>query len=115
MKLTLIVISFWSSFFLPTCYSEASNKYLKSYDQKQESKHMINWDVNKLYGFVMSKFLPISGFKLMNSKTFNIIKYTNNSSKWYVLKVDLEYTKGLHEFDNKYHLKLKKKFCLVIN
>ena len=42
-------------------YSKASNKYLKSYDPKQESKHIIYLDVNNLYGYAMSKFLPASG------------------------------------------------------
>ena len=42
-------------------YSKANNKYLKSYDPKQESKHII--DANNLYGYAMSKFLPSSGFK----------------------------------------------------
>ena len=44
-------------------YKKASNKYLKFYDTKQESKHIIYLDVNNLCGYAMSKFLPISGFK----------------------------------------------------
>ena len=43
-------------------YSKAK-KYLKSYDPKQESKHIIYLDTNNLYGHAMSKFLPTSGFK----------------------------------------------------
>ena len=41
--------------------NKANNKYLKSYDPKQESKHFIYLDANNLYGYAMSKFLPISG------------------------------------------------------
>ena len=37
-----------------------SNKYLKSYDPKQESKHIIYLDANNLYGYSMPKFLPTS-------------------------------------------------------
>ena len=44
-------------------YSKASNKYLKSYDPKQESKHIIYLDANNLYSYAMSKFHPTSGFK----------------------------------------------------
>ena len=44
-------------------FSKANNKYLKSYDPKQESKHIKNLDTNNLYGYAMSKFLPTSGFK----------------------------------------------------
>ena len=39
-------------------YGKANNKYLKSYNPKQESKHIIYLDSNNLYGYVMSKFLP---------------------------------------------------------
>ena len=49
-------------------YSEANNKYLKSYDPKQESKHIIYLDANNLYGYAMSKFLPTSGFKWIDAK-----------------------------------------------
>ena len=44
-------------------YSKANNKYLKSYDPKQESKHIIYLDANNLYVYAMSKFLPTSSFK----------------------------------------------------
>ena len=44
-------------------YSKANYKYLKSYEPKQESKHIIYLDVNDLYGYAMSKFLPTSGSK----------------------------------------------------
>ena len=40
-----------------------TNKYLKSYDPKQESKHIIYLDANNLYGYVISKFLPTSEFQ----------------------------------------------------
>ena len=42
-------------------YSKANNKYLKSYDPKQESKHIIYFDANNLYGYEMPKFLPTTG------------------------------------------------------
>ena len=44
-------------------YSKANNEDLESYDPKQESKHIIYLDANNLYGYAMSKFLPITGFK----------------------------------------------------
>ena len=47
-------------------YSKANNKYLKSYDPKQESKHIIYLDASNLYRYAMSKFLPTSCFKWIN-------------------------------------------------
>ena len=38
-------------------YIKANNKYLKSYDPKQESKHIIYLDANNLYGYVMSNYI----------------------------------------------------------
>ena len=52
-------------------YSQANNKYLKSYDPKQEWKHIIYIDANDLYGYVMSKFIPTSGFKQIDPKLHN--------------------------------------------
>ena len=74
-------------------YSKTNNKYLKPYDPKEESKHIIYLRVNNLYGYAMSKFLPTSAFKWIDLKEFN--KYTSNSSKGCILEVDLEYSKEL--------------------
>ena len=49
-------------------YSETNNKYLKSYDQKQESKHILYLGTNNLYGYATSRFLLTSGFKWINPK-----------------------------------------------
>ena len=84
-------------------YSKASNKCLKSYDPKQESKH-IYLDANNLYGYATSKFIPTNGFKWIDPKEFDLNKYTSNSSKGCVPKVDLEYPKELHELHNGYPL-----------
>ena len=73
--------------------NKASNKCLKSYDPKQESKHFISLDANNLYGYAMSKFLPISGFKWIDPEEFDLNKYTSNSLEGCVLEVDLEYSK----------------------
>ena len=59
-------------------YSKATNKYLKSYDPKQESEHIIYLDANILYGYAMSKFLTTSGFKWIDLKRFDLNKYTRN-------------------------------------
>ena len=35
-------------------YSKFNSKYLKSYDPKQESKHIIYIDANNLFGYAVS-------------------------------------------------------------
>ena len=49
-------------FYISRRYSQVNNKYLNSYDPKQEPKH-IYLDSNNLYGYVMSKFLSTGKFK----------------------------------------------------
>ena len=56
-------------------YSKVNNKYLKSYDLKQESKHIICLDVNNSHGYVMCKFFPTNGFKWTDPKEFDLSKY----------------------------------------
>ena len=60
-------------------YSKANNKYLKSYDLKLESKHVIYLDANNLYGHAMSKFRPTSDFNPPDRKEFELNKSTSRS------------------------------------
>ena len=85
-------------------YSKPSNKYLKFYDPKEESKHVIYSDANNLSGYAMSKFFPTRGLKWIDPKKLDLNKYTGNSCKACVLEFDLEYSKELRELDNDYSL-----------
>ena len=85
-------------------YSKANKKYLKLFERKQVSKHIIYLDTNILYCYAMSKFLPASGFKWIDPKDFELNKYISNSSNGFVLEVDLEYPKELRELHNDYLL-----------
>ena len=60
--------------------------------------------MNNLCGYAMPKFLPTSGFKLIDPEQFGLNKYSSNSSKGCVLEVDLEYPKELRELCNDYSL-----------
>ena len=59
-------------------------------------------DANSLYGWAMSKKLPINGFKWENDlPRFNedfINNYNENSDVGYFLEVDIEYTKKLWSY-----------------
>ena len=96
--------------------SKANNKYMKCYDSSKESKYIMYLDVNNLYGWTMSQYLPYSGFKWLNQKEIdnfclNSVEYNfieENSSDAYILEVDLEYPDELHELHNNYHLSPEK-------
>ena len=70
-------------------------------------------DANNLYGWAMSKKLPVNGFKLENDLSrFNenfIKNYNENSDVGYFLEVDIEYPKQLWSYHKTYHFYLKEK------
>ena len=47
-------------------------------------------DMNNIDGYAISKFLTTSGFTWIDSKEFDLNRYTSNSSKGCALEVDLE-------------------------
>ena len=49
--------------YIPKRYSEANNKYMKNYDPTKPSKYISYLDMNNLYGWAMSGYLPYDGFK----------------------------------------------------
>ena len=75
-------------------------------------------DANNVCGY--AKFLPTCKFKWIDPKRFDINKYTNNSSKGCLLKLDLEFPKELQELRNDYpfdpdKIEMKKTCHLNIN
>ena len=46
-------------------YAKANNKYVKNYDENEESLFLEYLDVNKLYGWAISEPLPVNGFVWM--------------------------------------------------
>ena len=44
-------------------YSEANIEYMKNYDPKKPSKYIFYLDMNNLYGWAMSGYLPYGRFK----------------------------------------------------
>ena len=79
-------------------YNKVNNKYLRTWWPK--TKHVTSLDVNNLYGYPMSKFFQTRGFHWIDTKEFNLEKYTSNSSKACFFEVDLEYPKELLELNN---------------
>ena len=78
---------------------------MKDYDPKKPSKFITYLDMNNLYGWAMSGYLPYGGFKwLKNVDGFDVNSISEKSPIGYFLEVDLEYPDELHELHNDYPL-----------
>ena len=89
-------------------YAKANNKYMNNYDESKESSCIQYLDANNLYGWAMSQRLPVNNFNWVEdtSKTAEpsakhvineefIKNYNENSSKGYILEVNVKYPKKL--------------------
>ena len=73
-------------------HAEASNKYRNDYNPKKPSTFITYLDMNNLYGWAMSEYLPCSKFKwLKNIENFDVMSISEKRPTGYFLKVDLEY------------------------
>ena len=65
-------------------YAKANNKYMQNYNNNKESPYIQYLDANNLYGWAMSKKLPVNSFKWLYSNKINedVIKsYNENNDK----------------------------------
>ena len=80
----------------------------KRYAKSDENTEIMYWDMNNLYGTVTSfSYLPYDGFKFLSEKEINVFdldSIAENSLVGYILEVDLEYCKELHDLHNDYPL-----------
>ena len=92
-------------------YAKASNPLLQDYDPSRPNKYIMYLDANNLYGWAMSKPLPKRDFKwkgVMPTEE-DIVKKKENANNGWILEVDLEYPKELHEEHNSFPLAPEKK------
>ena len=84
----------------------ANNNYMKNYDKNVATQYVAYYDANNLYGWAMSQAMPYGGFKWVDPNEFTLLKYSelssNKLSKGYILEVDLDYPKELHDKHNEY-------------
>ena len=91
--------------YISTRYAKANNNYMNYYGYKKPSKFITYLDMNDLYGWGLSGYLPYGGFKwLKNVDGFNVNSVSEKSPVGYFLEVDLEYPDKLHELHNDYLL-----------
>ena len=98
----------------------------KRYSEASKDVNILYLDMNNLYGCAMSQYLPISKFKWVKNIDEieqKLMRIKGNSSTGYILEVDLECPKELHDMFNDYPLapekiKIRKEwlsvYCLKI-
>ena len=101
-------------------HSIANNKYMKNYDPNKEIKSKNYLDANNLYGWAMCESLPVGNFKMIEKLSegteakiierlvTQLENWKSSSKKGYIIEVDLEYPKELHDFHNSYPLATEK-------
>ena len=76
----------------------------KRYSRSEDGIDIMYWNMNNLYGTVMSfDYLPYEGFKWLSKeeiKKFNLDSIKENSKIVNILEVGLEYCKELQEIHN---------------
>ena len=84
---------------------EANNKYMGGdYDKKKRSSYINYLDANNLYGLSMIQKLPYGNLRWDDKITEEDIINFDNGRTGYILEVDLEYPKELHDLHNDYPL-----------
>ena len=78
----------------------------KRYSKSEDSKTIMYWDANNLYGWAMIQDLPHSDFMFLSQKEIDqfSLNVSENSPIGYILEVHLGYCKKLHDCHSDYPL-----------
>ena len=84
----------------------------KRHSKIHDNKFIMYWDANNFYGWAMNQPLPYCDFNFLTKKEtseFCLNSISENSSIGYILEVDLEYCKKLHDIHSDYPLAPEKR------
>ena len=86
-------------------YAKANNRFMKNFDPAEKSSFIVYLDANNLYGWAMSKPLPVGEFEWMSEDELkDWERFVNEEGIGCILEVDLEYPAELHDFHNDFPL-----------
>ncbi|GFS98165.1 uncharacterized protein TNCV_3924751 [Trichonephila clavipes] len=92
-------------------YAIANNRYMSNFNPDDEIKYLMYLDANNLYGYAMSKYLPLKDFVWSDNDLTeqDILNLSDESDVGYILEVDLEYPSDLHDKHSDFPLAPEKK------
>ena len=88
-------------------YARANNPQVAGYEESKPTTWIKGLDANNLYGWAMSHPLPIAQFEWVAQDEFEKIDWlgqTDDQDRGYIVSVDLQYPKELHDLHNDYPL-----------
>ena len=75
--------------------SKANNKYLEDFDQSKTNNFIMYFDVNNLYGYIMTMDLPTNSYEWVSEIGSDYLNYLkeclSNKEYGYIFEVDLVY------------------------
>lgn len=76
---------------------------MKDWDESEESKYLMYFDVNGLYGWTMCESLPLANYEWIEEFSIDeILQTKDDGNVGYFLEVDLDYPISLHDTHNDY-------------
>ncbi|KAK3754326.1 hypothetical protein QZH41_017837, partial [Actinostola sp. cb2023] len=90
-------------------HAKANNTYVQDYNPEQPHNYLMYLDANNLYGWAMFQSLPVNNFGWLSPGEVeelqeNLMTLPDDGTEGYILEVDLEYPKELHDLHNDYPL-----------
>ena len=83
-------------------YGKANNKYMQEFNPDLPKSYLMYFDANNLYGWAMSQYLPEGNFKWVSTDIDFSVSPTSDIG--YILEVDLEYPKNIHDLHSDFPL-----------
>lgn len=90
-----------------TRFAKANNPLVRDYDPSEPISYILNLDCNALYSYCMMQKLPYRNFRWLTERevsAFNLAEIDVDGDTGYVLCVDMEYPKHLHDLHNYFPL-----------
>ena len=89
-------------------HAKVNNPHTADYNPEKENNYIMYHDVNNLNGWSINQPLPYSGFKWLTENDQKNGKFKRETEKGWILEVNLEYPKELHQLHIDYPLAQEK-------